>query len=169
MTKDLEETVNELGLEYRSVVDQLRAPFAASAAFRSPRPSSRPRSSLPARLLAASLILTVGLAVWFRHSAPLRDSGLTARSGCVSAPAVYTAACVAGEDAHHAILDSQRDDGSWSSDYLTMQNAAALRNAKDDVSRIAYKRAVRYLRTKGLGPISDAELRQRSSTAFPAG
>ena len=43
-----------------------------------------------------------------------------------------------------------------------MQNAAALRKANDEASQIAYKRAVRYLRTKGLGPISDAELQERS-------
>ena len=79
-----------------------------------------------------------------------------------SAPAVYTVAYASDEFALRAILDSQRSDGSWSNDYLTMQNAAALRRAHDEASQIAYKRAVRYLRTKGLGPISDAELRERS-------
>ena len=50
-----------------------------------------------------------------------------------------------------------------------MQNAAALRKAGDAASQIAYKRAVRYLRTKGLDPISDLELEQRSARVLPAG
>lgn len=152
MTKDLEETLNELGPEYRSVVGRLRAPFAA------PR-----RSPLP-YLLAASLIAVVGFSIWCLPGSECRREGSAA-----SAPRVYTVAYANDEYALQAIVDSQQSDGSWSNDYLTMQNAAALRKAGDTASQIAYKRAVRYLRTKGLDPISDAELRQRSVRVFPAG
>ena len=138
MTKDLEETLNELGPEYRSVVARLRAPFVP-----------RPRRYVP-YLVAASLVAAVAVSAVFLR--PAERPSYT----------VYTVAYANDEFALRAILASQQSDGSWSNDYLTMQNAAALRRAHDETSQIAYKRAVRYLRTKGLGPISDAELQERS-------
>jgi len=145
MTKDLEATLSELGPEYRDVVARLRAPFAASV---------HRRPALP-YLLAASLTLIVALSVFLLFPKSSRP-----------AYSVYTAAYADDEYALRAILDSQRNDGSWSNDYLTMQNAAALRRAGDDASRIAYKRAVRYLRSKGLGPISEEELKSRTVLHF---
>lgn len=145
MTKDLETTLAELGPEYRSVVNRLRAPFA-------PRPSVRP---LP-YLVAAALTAVAAFSVF------LIPSSVENRSFTV-----YTAAYANDAHALQAILASQKNDGSWSNDYLTMQNAAALRRAADEASRIAYKRAVRYLRTKGLDPISDEELQRRSATILP--
>ena len=169
MTKDLEDTLNELGPEYRSVVDRLLSmPSAPGTVLSAP---STMHQALSARhyalgtrhyLLAASLLLVVGLAIWNFTSTTLHSSLFPLHSSPSSAPAVYTVAYATDEYALRAILDSQRSDGSWSNDYLTMQNAAALRKANDEASQIAYKRAVRYLRTKGLGPISDAELQERS-------
>lgn len=164
MTKDLENTLKELGPEYRSVVDRLHAPFSEADVA---RPATRPRFSARPYLLAASLLLVLGLAVWNLPS-------LTSGSACLvprdsPAPRVYTVAYASDEFALQAILESQQSDGSWSNDYVTMQNAAALRKAHDEASRIAYKRAVRYLRTKGLDPISDTELERRTARAFPAG
>ena len=163
MTKDLENTLKELGPEYRSVVDRLRAPFAENGDARSASAVRRPVfGASGAYLLAASLALVFGLAVWmFPKTAP--------RASSVAAPRVYTVAYASDEFALKAIVDSQQSDGSWSNDYLTMQNAAALRKAGDAASQIAYKRAVRYLRTKGLDPISDLELEQRSARVLPAG
>ena len=171
MTKDLEDTLNELGPEYRSVVDRLLSmPSAPGTVLSAPgttlsAPSTR-HYALSTRhyLLAASLLLVVSLAIWNFTSTTLHSSLLPLHSSppSSSAPAVYTVAYASDEFALRAILDSQRSDGSWSNDYLTMQNAAALRKANDEASQIAYKRAVRYLRTKGLGPISDAELQERS-------
>ena len=63
------------------------------------------------------------------------------------------------------IVRTQHADGSWDNDFLTRQNAAALRSASGDAPRIAYRRAVRYLRAKGLAPLSDAELRARGDRA----
>ncbi len=171
MTKDLEDTLSELGPECRSVVERLRAPFFDSAPcvlHSVPRTS---HSALSARyyLLAASLFLALGLAIWSFSSTTVRSSLYTRHSASVSAPAVYTVAYASDEFALQAILESQRCDGSWSNDYLTMQNAAALRRAHDEASQIAYKRAVRYLRTKGLGPISDSELQARLARVLPAG
>ena len=162
MTKDLEDTLNELGSEYRSVVDRLLSmPSAPGTTLSAP---STMHQALGTRhyLLAASLLLVVSLAIWNFTSTTLHSSLLPLHSSPSSAPAVYTVAYASDEFALRAILDSQRSDGSWSNDYLTMQNAAALRKANDEASQIAYKRAVRYLRTKGLGPISDAELQERS-------
>lgn len=157
MTNDLEDTLKELGPEYRSVVKRLKAPFAVS-----PEPWFR-RNRVAPYLLAASLLLVLSLVVMDVTSSP-RDA--RAFASCSSrAPAVYTAAYASDEFALRAIIDSQQSDGSWSNDYLTMQNAAALRRAHDEASRIAFKRAVRYLRAKGLGPISDDELRRRSVRA----
>lgn len=162
MTKDLEDTLNELGPEYRTVVNRLRAPFAERPVGTSRRHG--PRLSARPYLLAASLLLVVGLVVWNCSHAPRRSA-----SDCIAAPRIYTVAYASDEFALKAIVASQRRDGSWSNDYLTMQNAAALRRAHDETAKIAYKRAVRYLRTKGLDPISDAELEQRTSRVFPAG
>ena len=166
MTKDLEDTLNELGPEYRSVVDRLLSmPSAPGTTLSSP---STMHYALGTRhyLLAASLLLVISLAIWNFTSTIFHSSFFIFHSSPSpspsSAPAVYTVAYASDEFALRAILDSQRSDGSWSNDYLTMQNAAALRRAHDEASQIAYKRAVRYLRTKGLGPISDAELRERS-------
>ena len=169
MTKDLEDTLNELGPEYRSVVDRLLSMPSAPSTVPS-APSTR-HYALGTRhyLLAASLLLVVGLAIWNFTSTTLHSSLLPLHSSPSSAPAVYTVAYASDEFALRAILDSQRSDGSWSNDYLTMQNAAALRRAHDEASQIAYKRAVRYLRTKGLGPLSDDEFQRRSARAFPAG
>ena len=177
MTKDLEDTLNELGPEYRSVVDRLLSMPSVSITNHEPRTTNHePRTTnheprtTNHYLLAASLLLVVSLAIWNFTSTTLHSSFFIFHSSPSpsSAPAVYTVAYASDEYALKAILASQQSDGSWSNDYLTMQNAAALRKANDEASQIAYKRAVRYLRTKGLGPLSDDEFQRRSARAFPA-
>ncbi|MBQ6137808.1 MAG: hypothetical protein IJI73_10615, partial [Kiritimatiellae bacterium] len=64
-----------------------------------------------------------------------------------------------------AILASQRADGSWTNDFITRQNAAALRRGESAAAKVAYRRAVRYLRSRGLSPLSDEELRDRGESA----
>ncbi|MBR1921790.1 MAG: hypothetical protein IJ829_07315, partial [Kiritimatiellae bacterium] len=78
---------------------------------------------------------------------------------------VYTIAYAPTEEALEELVASQRADGSWGNDFLTRQNAAALRSSPDARMQIAYRRAVRYLRTKGLAPLSDGELKSRGEYA----
>ena len=55
-----------------------------------------------------------------------------------------------------------RTPRSWRS---WRRSAAALRASGDERMRVAYRRAVRYLRTKGLAPLTDAELKARGEYA----
>lgn len=61
------------------------------------------------------------------------------------------------------IVRSQRPDGSWGSDFLTRQNAAAI--AGFGGGAVAYRRAVRYLRSKGLSPFTPDEMRRNAEPA----
>jgi hypothetical protein len=155
MNADLEKTVEELGPDYCDVVARLRA-------SREVEPGKERRGPwLEARgpwLAAASLAAALALAVLYvlpRGGDTVSDVPLT----------IYTVAYAPTEEALELIVASQRADGSWSNDFLTRQNAAALRASDDARMRVAYRRAVRYLRTKGLSPLTDAELKERGEYA----
>ena len=160
MNADLEKTVEELGPAYRDVVARLRAsrevePTRIGLKALAPGRASRsPVSYLAAASLAAALALAV-LYVAPRGGDAAAEVPLT----------IYTVAYAPTEEALELILASQRADGSWSNDFLTRQNAAALRASGDERMRVAYRRAVRYLRTKGLAPLTDAELKARGEYA----
>ena len=160
MNADLEKTVEELGPAYRDVVARLRAsrevePTRIGLKALAPGRASRsPVSYLAAASLAAALALAV-LYVAPRGGDAAAEVPLT----------IYTVAYAPTEEALELILASQRADGSWSNDFLTRQNAAALRASGDERMRVAYRRAVRYLRTKGLSPLTDAELKARGEYA----
>jgi len=174
MTKDLEETLAELGPGYREVVDRVVGayrPIEAKGEQRSSCPSavqpstsdlqpSGKRGTLAGKsaayLVAASLLVLLGLGVFFREPAVRDTSELRT---------VYTAAYAPNETALASIVASQRPDGSWANDFLTRQNAAALRHAQDAAMHVAYKKAVRYLKSRGLRPLSDAELKSRGDEA----
>ncbi len=147
MNADLELTLEELGPAYREVVARLRSSRELEM---SPSPS---RIWVRAGyLVAASFFAAIALSVLLQDvPAPRR----------VHVSDVYTVAYAPTEEALEVIVASQRADGSWSNDFLTRQNAAALRASDDSRMRIAYRRAVRYLRMKGLEPLTDAELRER--------
>ncbi len=102
---------------------------------------------------AAVLLLAVVWVVWQPPGQGVRR------------PVEYQIAFAANTAAQATLIATQRADGSWENDYLTRQNAAALREAQTAESRLAYRRAVRYLRSKGLEPLSQLELRLRSSRA----
>lgn len=152
MNADLENTLEELGPEFRGVVCRLRA-------AREVEPGARPVIARvgwwrrAAVLVAASLLIVAGFSV------------LTSRTPEVPAPEAgpYTLALQSSERAISELVRTQRADGSWESDYLTRQNAAALKDVA--TAKIAYRRAVRYLRTKGLSPLSPEELRYRGNLA----
>lgn len=163
MNADLEKTVGELGPGYRDVVARLRAareaePEKAPVLGRAgAAPWCAARSPF-SYLAAASLVAALALAVLY----------VMPRGGSAAAEVpltVYTVAYAPTEEALEAIVASQRADGSWSNDFLTRQNAAALRASDEDRMRVAYRRAVRYLRSKGLSPLTDEELRQRGEYA----
>ena len=48
------------------------------------------------------------------------------------------------------MIATQNPDGSWKNDFLTRRNAAALKGASGPAAAIAYKKAMRNLRTRGV-------------------
>ena len=78
----------------------------------------------------------------------------------------YTLALTPTPAAIDEIVRTQAADGSWANDFLTRQNAAALREV--DATSVAYRKAVRYLRTKGLAPLTDDELHVLAARAKSA-
>ena len=132
MSRDLEEQLSEMGPEYRAVVLRLRAAREAQGI--------RDRGSgIRGWLVAASLFLLVGLGIFFATSRP--------RNLVTSQPAY---------GAHEYQMDvlemiaTQNPDGSWKNDFLTRRNAAALKVCGDPDAQIAYKKAVRNLRLRGI-------------------
>ena len=159
MNGDLEKTLNELGPEYRDVVARLRS-------AREVEPSGTRAFSLPRTewwrhvgyLVAASLLVALGLSIFMQDAA-------NAPREPYAGVKIYTVAYAPTEEALEIIVASQRADGSWSNDFITRQNAAALRASDDARMKIAYRRAVRYLRSKGLAPLTDDELKVRGEYA----
>ena len=159
MNGDLESTLNELGPEYRDVVARLRS--AREVEPSGTRAFSLPRTEWWRRvgyLAAASLAVALGLSIF------MQDAANAPREPYAGAK-VYTVAYAPTEEALEIIVASQRADGSWSNDFITRQNAAALRASEDERMKIAYRRAVRYLRSKGLSPLTDDELKVRGEYA----
>ena len=165
MTRDLEETLKELGPGYREVVDRLVAAFrpadAKSVATSAPRRVAPARPQQAARrghatgwsvayLVAASLLVFVGLGVVFCSPRRTPAAGRV-YTVCASAPInEYALAAVGGDDAVREIIRTQNPDGSWQNDFLTRQNAAALMGVADEEAKVAFKKAVRNLRVRGI-------------------
>lgn len=151
MNADLENTLKELGPEFRGVVDRL---CAAQEVEPRVRPVVRPgwwrRAAV---LVAASLLVVVGFTVVTSRT----PQSVTSEVG------PYTLALQSDDRAISELVRTQRADGSWENDFLTRQNAAALKDVA--TAKIAYRRAVRYLRAKGLVPLSAEELRHRGDQA----
>lgn len=151
MNRDLQATLKELGPDYRRLVREMKAPFED-------RPAAHARPRWKIGYLAAAILAAVfGLTVWFRSAPAPR-----------TAPRIYTIAYAATPDALRTIVASQQADGSWENDFLTRQNAAALQNATIPDQRIAYLKAVRYLRRKGLAPFTESELSANREQGAPA-
>lgn len=159
MSADLEAQLEEMGADYRALVGRLRA--ARTVSPRPTPPFAAPGSRRPAGmfrrvglLTAATLFLAVCVALVIERRPAAADPGT-----------IYTIAYAPTEAALSALVSAQRADGSWENDFVTCQNAAALRRGQDESARIAYRKAVRYLRSKGLSPLSDEQLRERAERA----
>lgn len=157
MSRDLEETLGGLEPGCRDVVARLRAAreIEPTCGFSAPR-----RWRIAAPLVAASVTAVLLGAVVCRFVSQSRmartsDAGMR----------IYTVAYAPTSEALEIIVSSQRADGSWANDFLTRQNAAALRASQDARFQLAYRRAVRYLRSKGLSPLTDEELSARGARA----
>jgi len=139
MNMDLEEQLKELGPDCRAVVARLRAARTVNPSHE-PVASDRCTTFLrhPVWLVAASLLLVFGLSVLFQT---------IKRSNNQTKP-IYGA-----REYHlsvHEIVATQRPDGGWQNDFLTRRNAEVLARCKDMDARIAYKKAMRNLRSKGI-------------------
>lgn len=162
MTRDLEETLKELGPGYREVVDRLVAayePAKVDLAAQAAREEAAKRASRRGRavgwtvayLVAASLLVFLGLGVVFRPS-PRRAAPAprvyTVRA--TTAENEYRLAMIRDDKALQEIIRTQNPDGSWKNDFLTKQNAAALMACQSEEAQVAFKKAMRNLRQRGI-------------------
>ena len=142
MSRDLEEQLGEMGPEYRAVVARLRGARGAEDGQRTTDSRQRPLSLVHrplSYLVAASLLILIGMGVTFLGRQDLGRETEDARS----APREYRASV--GE-----MIATQNPDGSWKNDFLTRRNAAALKGSSNPAAAIAYKKAMRNLRTRGV-------------------
>ena len=139
MNRDLEETLNELGPDYRAVVARLRAGREAASGSRSSSDSRS--SSRVAYLVAASLLVLIGLTVV--HLSQSQSQTTNHKPQTPSCPREYRATVA-------EMIATQNPDGSWQNDFLTRRNAAALKVCGDPAAQIAYKKAMRNLRARGV-------------------
>lgn len=154
MTKDLEETLAGLDAGSRETVLRMKAAFrdeaiasrASAIRFTPPKrwKDAFTRTQVAA-LAAACLLAVLGFAAVL---APAR----VAKGKLASSP--YAMAYCGGKSVEE-LIRTQRPDGGWESDYLTRQNAAALKSVQG--AQLAYRKALRHLRMKGLAPMSDEE------------
>ena len=125
MNRDLEETLEELGPEYRGVVNRLRAAQEVSPAHSSARVQARIGllSSAARVVAAAGLLAAACVAVAVKFGGP-GASSVTPRGGSAAFTGEYSLAYTGDVE---SLLRTQNADGSWANDFLTRQNAAALR------------------------------------------
>ena len=134
MSKDLEETLDEMGPEYRALVMRLRAAREAAQGNREEGTGNR------GWLIAASLLVILGFSAIFIQS---NNRTIEQSNNSPFAPREYRASL-------SEMIATQNPDGSWKNDFLTRRNAAALKACSDPAARIAYKRAARNLRLRGI-------------------
>ena len=139
MTNDLERTLGELPAGCRDVVARLRA-----SAEVSPRAVAvgrwRPVPLATAAALAAALL---GVAAFFA-------SDRASETRQLKGPREYVLSAQPSADAALEIVRLQKPDGSWQNHFLTRRNAAALKTCPDARAQLAYRKAMRNLRVRGL-------------------
>lgn len=161
MNADLEETLRELGPDYREFAIRMRS-CAGDCSARASGAAPRPRRGFSGYAIAASLVLALAVTAVFVSPTASHSSSPASSSRPATPNSPYVLA-YGGEATADEIIRTQRSDGSWDNDFLTCQNAAALRGIGR--ASVAYRKALRYLRARGLSPLSDAELRSRAQLA----
>ena len=145
MNSDLKAQLEEMGPDFRSVVARLRAarsvePGSAGIIGGHRGPTAVWLVWKPRHLVAASVLVLLGLGVFFAVSQP-RDL-----------PTAQT--LPRGAHEYHMgiseMIATQNADGSWQNDFLTRRNAELLKSCGDSAAQIAYKKAVRNLRVRGI-------------------
>ena len=144
MNRDLEKQLDEMGPEYRAVVARLRGARGAEDLRRETLDVRRRGFvskvfRLRSYLTAASLLVLVGLGVFFLGRQDFRRE----TEDVSFAPREYRASVA-------EMVATQNPDGSWKNDFLTRRNAAALKACGDPAAQIAYKKAARNLRLRGI-------------------
>ena len=134
MSRDLDEQLDEMGPEYRAVVARLRAAREAAQGIRDQG------SGIRGWLIAASLLVILGLSAIFIQS---NIRTFEHSNNFPFGPSEYRASVP-------EMIATQNPDGSWKNDFLTRRNAAALKVCSDPAAQIAYKKAMRNLRTRGI-------------------
>jgi len=149
MNADLERQLDEMGPEYRAIAAKIVGAFDCDAA-RTLRPPPARRRSAPWLAIglsaAAAVALFLCLGLLFRGGEG--DKVYTVR--VADAGAEYLLAHIRGDEAVKELIRTQRPDGSWGSDFLTRQNARALKRSGAPEAQIAYKKAMRNLKSRGI-------------------
>ena len=155
MTKDLEETLAEMGPAYRAVVDRLVASeqAAPSAVGRIDGFENRRWGWGRAAYVrvAASLLVCAGLVGVFLATSARRapaDAPKVYTIHVATAARAYRLAQIRDDAAVQEMIRTQRPDGSWKNDFLTRQNAAALMHCKGEAAQVAFRKAIRHLRAR---------------------
>ena len=133
MNRDLEEQLDEMGPEYRAVVMRLRAAREAQG-------NREQGTGNRGWLIAASLLVILGLSTIFIQS---NNRTIEQSNNSPFAPREYRASV-------SEMIATQNPDGSWKNDFLTRRNAAALKVCGDPAAQVAYKKAMRNLRSRGV-------------------
>ena len=156
MTKDLEETLAEMGPAYRAVVDRLVASeqAAPSAVGRIDGFENRRWGWGRAAYVrvAASLLVCAGLVGVFLATSARRapaDAPKVYTIHVATAARAYRLAQIRDDAAVQEMIRTQNPDGSWEHDFLTKRNAEVLRTCPDAAAQIAFKKAQRNLRLRG--------------------
>ena len=147
-----------------------RDPTKTAHSGRDARPAHSGRDARPARpqgkgfaitsfvvcrlsyLVAASLLVVVGLAVLFFKSAnhPITQSDIAYTVRVTDAERAYALAVLRDDKAVQELIRTQNPDGSWKTDDLTRRNAELLKTCRSEAAQAAYRKAMDNLRARGL-------------------
>ena len=151
MNADLEAQLREMGGEYRAVVARLSSAYCPAERETSHQVRFIRRfGSSAGYLVAASLLAVLGFGAFRLFNSSPSHSTIRRFEHSEISSTEYALASLHTDAAVREMIRTQNADGSWKNDFLTRQNAAALRLCDSAAARIAYKKAMRNLRVRGL-------------------